>query len=235
MTDNVLRVGAPAIWDSFAGPVPIAVLEITGPSGQPTSRNQVRFRLTANRGPYKKGEEFTFSALHVAPKASLIRRSGQYRITRYTVEGSESVKKNPKGRKRKIRRNPMSAQKRREFALRMKRARELKTAGKRRAIKRQIRHGGRHVDPALSTKVLRASRRATQAPGMYNLAALAADKRIAWWTGNGFSLLRGNAQGFESLAVAKKRGSRLERGLVAGVFRSDVSADKARKFLLGKG
>lgn len=48
--------------------------------------NRKTTRKKISKG-YKKGEELESNALHVIPRKSIAVRSGQYRITHYTVEG----------------------------------------------------------------------------------------------------------------------------------------------------
>jgi hypothetical protein len=72
---NTFGVGTSAYYDTFSGLIPCIVLEVTercygfrvGP------RNTVKFRLTADRGAYRKGEELTADAFRVPPR-KMIRR-----------------------------------------------------------------------------------------------------------------------------------------------------------------
>lgn len=182
--------------------------------------------------------DFHFSPKHPLPGVAELEREIIAALKRYDARkpiGENPVKKKRRVRRvRRAKRNPMSAQARKDFARRMARARAEKQARKRIAIKRQIRRSGGQVDANANTKLLRAQRKASAPRGMYQIGALTADKRIAWWGGSGFTLLRGDAVGYGSLAQARVKAKRLEPNLVAGIFRSDVSAERARNFLLGK-
>ena len=67
---NVFRKGTLAYYDTFAGLVPCKVLEIKddcygfhfGPY------DALKIQVTADRGPYKKGEMLTAPAVRVPPK-----------------------------------------------------------------------------------------------------------------------------------------------------------------------
>lgn len=83
-----LKTGALAYVDSFAGPLPCKVLSIKaigllGHGPVPSSQHEVRVRLTADRGAYRRGETLTDWAIRVFPRRAL-RRYG--RIRPYTVE-----------------------------------------------------------------------------------------------------------------------------------------------------
>lgn len=88
----VLRVGALAYWNTlFSGLVPCKVLGIkprdaTRKETRPGSEHSVTFEITADHGPYKRGEQHACWSLHIVP-CNAIKR-GQYfpRITHYTVE-----------------------------------------------------------------------------------------------------------------------------------------------------
>lgn len=83
----VLRAGCFAHWDSMSGAIPCRVISITGKSGVPSSEQSVIIKLTAHRGPYKRGEVFCdVWALHVVPRGALKQRRLGARITYYTVE-----------------------------------------------------------------------------------------------------------------------------------------------------
>lgn len=83
----VLRAGCLAYWDSMSGPIPCKVISITGKSGPASSDQAVSFKITAHRGPYKRGEVFCdVWALHVVPRGALKQRRLGARITYYTVE-----------------------------------------------------------------------------------------------------------------------------------------------------
>jgi len=72
---NVFHEGTSAYYDTFSGLVPCKVIEIKeqcygyrcGPY------DAVKFKVTADHGPYRKGEILTADASHVPPK-SMIRK-----------------------------------------------------------------------------------------------------------------------------------------------------------------
>lgn len=80
-----LAVGQLAYYDTFNGAIPCKVLHITGQSNQPISSVDVKFKLTAARGAWKKGEIITCSSLWVFPRKARHQRNGVYRIGHYTV------------------------------------------------------------------------------------------------------------------------------------------------------
>lgn len=92
MTARTLAAGSLAYFDSFAGLVPCKVETIKGPSGRASSDQFVTARLTADRGPYKRGEIAKASALWFVPRdAVLNKRSRQcsMRIGAYQVQGDD--------------------------------------------------------------------------------------------------------------------------------------------------
>lgn len=99
MTTPVLRTGSLAHFDSMSGMIPCKVLRVRAnvpPSygssapdcnGAPSSMQMVTFRVTANRGPWKRGEQCEAWGLRVVPrKAYRITRARGGRILFYTVE-----------------------------------------------------------------------------------------------------------------------------------------------------
>ena len=82
---ETLRTGDLAYYNSFSGLIPCKVTKITGPFGFAGSEQNVTFTLTANRGPYRRGESLTQWALHVVPRKSVRVTGGQYRIRCYQV------------------------------------------------------------------------------------------------------------------------------------------------------
>ena len=72
------RAGELAYWDTFAGLVPCKVLAIVQ-DGKTLTLN-ARIRLTADRGPYKRGEITLVRASHVAPRSSIRKRKHGTRI-----------------------------------------------------------------------------------------------------------------------------------------------------------
>jgi hypothetical protein len=68
---STLKTGDLAFYDCFGGPVPCKVLSIEGPSGPASSEQSVRVRLTATRGPWRRGEELQHWGLHVVPRDAL--------------------------------------------------------------------------------------------------------------------------------------------------------------------
>lgn len=73
---QALRVDSLAYWDTFAGLVPVTVLSIRGKSGPACSSQRVHFRVNADCGPYKRGEQHTRSALWIVPRFAV--RRGKY-------------------------------------------------------------------------------------------------------------------------------------------------------------
>jgi hypothetical protein len=65
-----LATGNLAYFDSFAGMVPCWIVAINGPSGAPSTAQSVTIKFTAKRGPYKRGETYTTSGLHVCPRGA---------------------------------------------------------------------------------------------------------------------------------------------------------------------
>lgn len=82
---NVLRTGDLAYFDTFSGLIPCKVLGITGASGRASSSQTVRFKLTASRGAYRRGEYLESDGLHVIPRKSV---HGN-RISCYLVESCQ--------------------------------------------------------------------------------------------------------------------------------------------------
>ena len=65
-----LTTGCLAYFDSFAGLVPCWIMSITGPIGAPSTAQRVTVKFTAKRGPYKRGEVYETSGLHVCPRGA---------------------------------------------------------------------------------------------------------------------------------------------------------------------
>jgi hypothetical protein len=65
-----LTIGCLAYFDSFAGLVPCWIMSITGPPGTPSTEQRVTVKFTAKRGPYKRGEIYETSGLHVCPRGA---------------------------------------------------------------------------------------------------------------------------------------------------------------------
>lgn len=84
-TETELKTGNAALWDTFAGLVPVKVTAITGVSGNASTGQKVFFTITDTRGPYAKNEQSWDFGLHVVPKKSVFLRDGQYRIRQYNV------------------------------------------------------------------------------------------------------------------------------------------------------
>lgn len=75
-----LRSGDLAYADTFSGLIPCKVLSIR-------DVNSVSIKLTAGRGPYRKGEVLTWDWKWVVPRdAALFRRNCSTRILGYNVE-----------------------------------------------------------------------------------------------------------------------------------------------------
>jgi hypothetical protein len=70
-----------AYWDTFSGLIPCKVTRVY--NDPEIYGKKVEFTLTANRGPYKRGETHTSSALFVCPRDAVYVRSGRYRIGSY--------------------------------------------------------------------------------------------------------------------------------------------------------
>jgi hypothetical protein len=91
--DRTLKVGSLAYFDSFAGLIPCKVLSIDGPSGVPSSRQQVRFRVTSKRFErygYRFAEVMSEWAIHVVPRKAIYanrQRVGLYRVIGTLPEG----------------------------------------------------------------------------------------------------------------------------------------------------
>ncbi len=66
-----LRSGDLAYFDSFAGLIPCKVLAITGQSGNAGSMQDVKIKLTSDRGAYKRGEVLDYWGLHVCPRGAV--------------------------------------------------------------------------------------------------------------------------------------------------------------------
>jgi hypothetical protein len=65
-----LTVGNLAYFDSFAGLVPCWIVAVVGPAGHPSTAQRVTVKFTAARGPYKRGETYETSGLHVCPRGA---------------------------------------------------------------------------------------------------------------------------------------------------------------------
>ena len=65
-----LEIGNLAYFDTFAGFIPCWIVAIDGPSGVPSTAQQVTIKLTAKRGAYRRGETLVTSGLHVLPRGA---------------------------------------------------------------------------------------------------------------------------------------------------------------------
>lgn len=69
-----------AFYDTFSGLIPCKVISVSDNPGFPenlrgaSSDCKITFRLTANRGAYKRGETLESDALKVIPRPFIIRR-----------------------------------------------------------------------------------------------------------------------------------------------------------------
>lgn len=82
-TNGVLKAGALAVLDSFAGPVPCKVEIVTrGEHGQTFAR----VKFTATRGAYLRGEVETHPTRYVVPRESIYRRDLKLCRAPYRVE-----------------------------------------------------------------------------------------------------------------------------------------------------
>jgi hypothetical protein len=79
---QTLKTGDLAYYDSMRGCLPVKVLSIVGPSGNPSSEQKVTVRFTGNR-IFKRGETLEAWGLHVLPRKSV---HGN-RIRHYMVQG----------------------------------------------------------------------------------------------------------------------------------------------------
>lgn len=85
----VLRKGCLAYYDSLAGLLPCKVLSVTGKPGAPSSESEAIVKLTANRGPWKRGEVLAAMwTIHVVPRKAVSRRGPFVRVAYYAVEAS---------------------------------------------------------------------------------------------------------------------------------------------------
>ena len=85
----ILKAGALAYFDSFAGPVPCKITAIVSDRPgdlRPGTHQTVKAICTAKRGAYNKGEALTGAGLHFYPRKAQRVRSGQFRIGHYRVE-----------------------------------------------------------------------------------------------------------------------------------------------------
>jgi len=73
---NVFHKGTLAFYDTFAGLIPCKVLEVkeSGFGFRCGPYDVIKFKLTADRGAYKKGEILTSDAMRVPPR-TMIRKS----------------------------------------------------------------------------------------------------------------------------------------------------------------
>ena len=86
---NVFRVGTSAFYDTFAGLIPCTVTGIkqAGYGFRCGPYDVIEFKLTADRGAYRKGEILTSNAMHVPPKKMIRRLEYSSRIiTTYKYE-----------------------------------------------------------------------------------------------------------------------------------------------------
>jgi hypothetical protein len=93
LKNRILKAGVLAYYDAFGvPPIPCKVLSITSLPGAkpvPSTKWNVRIRITTGNIPgYKLGEIMEVTAYDVIPRGALVIRSGQYRITHYTVDGA---------------------------------------------------------------------------------------------------------------------------------------------------
>jgi hypothetical protein len=80
--ESILKTGAQAYFDTFAGLIPARVTSVK-------DSWTVSLKLTATRGAYKRGETITTNSLHAIPRTAVHVRSGQYRIGFYRTEIDE--------------------------------------------------------------------------------------------------------------------------------------------------
>lgn len=87
----ILKPGARAYWDTFAGLVPCRVTAIRTDrpdDPRPASWQSVDVEVTESTGPYAKGHrELQLWGLHVIPPGAIIRGQFSTRIGPYHVQG----------------------------------------------------------------------------------------------------------------------------------------------------
>lgn len=82
-----LKAGELAYFDSSSGLVPCKVLSIKGKSAKCARSDQmVTLKLTAARGPYKRGEILQTPAFWAVPRDAIRRTKYSTRIAAYAVE-----------------------------------------------------------------------------------------------------------------------------------------------------
>lgn len=90
---NVFHEGTAAYYDTISGLIPCKVLSIEQPGYgfRCGPYNVIRFKLTADRGAYKKGEILTADAMRVPPQTMILRRKYSSTI----ITGYKYVPKTP--------------------------------------------------------------------------------------------------------------------------------------------
>lgn len=92
----IIKTGALAFWDTFAGPVPCKVTAVRSDNPndtRPASWQSVDIEVTASQGAYKAGEKHSgLWGLHVFPRSSLMKRQYSMFIGAYAVHADESTK-----------------------------------------------------------------------------------------------------------------------------------------------
>ncbi|OYW73577.1 MAG: hypothetical protein B7Z37_20925 [Verrucomicrobia bacterium 12-59-8] len=86
---NVFHAGTAAYYDTFAGLVPCKVLRVkqAGYGFRCGPYDVIEFKLTADRGAYKRGEVLTADAMRVPPQKMVRRRRFSHTIaTGYKYE-----------------------------------------------------------------------------------------------------------------------------------------------------
>ena len=94
---SILKTGVLAYLDTFAGLVPVKVVSVRAPeptkgmgfdlvSGEARASIRVGFKVTADHGGYKKGEQLEDNSLNVVPQESIQKSAYSSYITPYGVE-----------------------------------------------------------------------------------------------------------------------------------------------------
>ena len=90
-----LKTGALAYFDCFSGLVPVSVLSVTAPKERPVfdlGRGQARIsvkvtcKVTAERGPYKKGAIIDSNSFDVMPRGAIRKHMFSSTVDTYAVQ-----------------------------------------------------------------------------------------------------------------------------------------------------
>lgn len=98
---QTLKTGCLAFFDTFSGLVPVKVMSVTAPEKPPAfdlGHGNARVsilvtaKVTADQGPYKKGEVIENDSVHIVPRGAIIRGKFSSAIGVYNVEADAQVK-----------------------------------------------------------------------------------------------------------------------------------------------